>query len=120
MDFQARGGRTCGTENPDGRGSLSAAHRMSARTEPVAKKLEMSSLSAFSRRHLGPTPEEAAGMAHTLGCSSVDELISRVVPGGIRLDRPLKLPEALTEEEALQRLQQTMAANQVLRSFIGL
>jgi glycine dehydrogenase len=93
---------------------------MSARTEPAARNLEMSSPSAFSRRHLGPTEDEAADMARSLGCGSVDELISKVVPEGIRLSRPLRLPEALTEEGALQKLQDTMRGNQVVRSFIGL
>ena len=77
---------------------------MSARTEPAVKKPEMSSLSAFSRRHLGPTRDEAADMARSLGCASVDDLISKVVPDGIRLQKPLELPEALTEEQALQKL----------------
>ncbi|HSI62817.1 MAG TPA: aminomethyl-transferring glycine dehydrogenase, partial [Candidatus Saccharimonadia bacterium] len=93
---------------------------MSARTEPAVKKPEMSSLSAFSRRHLGPTRDEAAYMAHGLGCASVDDLISKVVPDGIRLRKPLELPEALTEEQALQKLKSTMERNRVVRSFIGL
>jgi glycine dehydrogenase len=80
----------------------------------------MSSLSAFSRRHLGPTRDEAADMARSLGCGSVDDLISKVVPDGIRLQKPLELPEALNEEQALQKLKETMGHNRVVRSFIGL
>jgi glycine dehydrogenase len=93
---------------------------MSARTEPTARISEMSSPSAFSRRHLGPTPEEAADMAHRLDCSSVDDLVSKVVPDGILSRQALRLPEALTEEQALQKLKDTMSRNQVVRSFIGL
>ena len=74
----------------------------------------------FSRRHLGPSPAEAADMAHSFGCASVDDLISQVVPAGIRKQEPLKLPAALTEEQALDKLKQTMGRNRVVRSFIGL
>src|SRR4051812_37874335 len=120
MDLQARHRRTGRTQRFNGRGGLSAAHRMSARIEPAVRKPEMSSLSAFSRRHLGPTPDEAADMARTLGCGSVDDLIDNVIPAGIRLPQSLRLPEALTEEQALQKLKCIMSRNRVLRSFIGL
>lgn len=80
----------------------------------------MSSLSAFSRRHLGPTPDEAAEMARAIGCTSVDDLMAKVVPGGIRSHEALRLPQALTEEQALQKLRATLGRNKVLRSFIGL
>src|SRR4051794_23216506 len=93
---------------------------MSARTEHAVRKPAMSSLSAFSRRHLGPTPDEAADMARTLGCGGVDDLIGKVMPAGIRLPQPLRLPDALTEEQALQKIKDTMGRNRVLRSFIGL
>lgn len=93
---------------------------MSARTEPIARNQEMSLPSAFSRRHIGPTPEEAANMAHALGCAGVDDLISKVVPQSIRSHKPLRLPAALTEEQALQKLRKTMDRNRVVRSFIGL
>ena len=59
-------------------------------------------------------------MARTLGCTNVDDLIGKVVPGGIRSNEALKLPKALTEEQALQKLKTTLGQNKVLRSFIGL
>jgi glycine dehydrogenase len=59
-------------------------------------------------------------MAQAAGCESVDQLIDAVVPGVIRRDQPLQLPPALTEEQALHRLKQLMAKNQVVRSFLGL
>jgi glycine dehydrogenase len=74
----------------------------------------------FATRHIGPTAEEAQAMAQELGCSSVEDLISQVVPAGIRKHTALELPEALSEEAALNKLRQTMSGNRVLRSFIGL
>jgi glycine dehydrogenase len=74
----------------------------------------------FSRRHIGPSPTEVASMLQTLGCSSLDELIDKVVPEAIRGRDALNLPPALSEEQALRRLKQIMGRNKVLRSFIGL
>ncbi len=68
----------------------------------------ISSLSCFSRRHIGPSPTETDAMLATLGCDSFDQLIDEVVPEDIRNRGPLHLPEPLTEEEALRRLRSIM------------
>ena len=75
---------------------------------------------SFSRRHIGPSPDEATALAKALGCNSVDELISKVVPPAIRKKEALNLPAALSEEHALKKLRATMQQNRVVRSFIGL
>ncbi len=80
----------------------------------------MASLSAFSRRHIGPSENETQQMLQALGCGSLDELMDHVVPGDIRSSVPLDLPEALTEAQALAELKAVMGRNQVLRSFIGM
>ena len=74
----------------------------------------------FSRRHIGPSESETTEMLQTLGCESLDQLIDQVVPSGIRLAKPLKLPRALSEEAAMLRLAETLGNNQVMRSFIGM
>ena len=74
----------------------------------------------FSRRHIGPSESETTEMLQTLGCESLDQLIDQVVPRGIRLAKPLKLPRALSEEAAMLRLAETLGNNQVMRSFIGM
>jgi len=71
----------------------------------------------FSRRHIGPSDSETAEMLRTLGCESLDQLIDQVVPSGIRLAKPLKLPRALSEEAAMLKLAETLGNNQVMRSF---
>ncbi|MEI6536690.1 MAG: glycine dehydrogenase (aminomethyl-transferring), partial [Verrucomicrobiaceae bacterium] len=80
----------------------------------------MPDTSAFSRRHIGPTPVEIQEMVHVTGCASIEELVEQVVPGVIRKRTALNLPEALTEEQALGRLKGIMSRNRVVRSFIGL
>jgi glycine dehydrogenase len=46
----------------------------------------------FSRRHIGPNPEETAEMLRTVGFDNLDALIDATVPKNIRLDRELNLP----------------------------
>jgi len=73
----------------------------------------------FRSRHLGSLTETQNEMIDALGYPGMDELIAAAVPAGIRLERPLELPEPLGEQEALARLGSIMGRNRVLRSFIG-
>src|SRR5713101_665808 len=74
----------------------------------------------FAARHLGPSPGDLQGMLETLGYASLDAFIEAVVPADIRLRRPLNLPPARTEQEALAELRRLAAQNQVFRSYIGM
>ncbi|MET0599211.1 MAG: aminomethyl-transferring glycine dehydrogenase [Mesorhizobium sp.] len=74
---------------------------------------------SFARRHIGPGPADIRAMLTTLGLPSVETLIAQAVPKSIRLDRAMDLPPAASEAEALAELSAKMAANQVLKSFIG-
>ena len=55
-----------------------------------------------------------------LEVSSLDELIDRTIPQGIRVERPLDLPAPATETEALAEIRALGAQNQVWRSYIGM
>ncbi|MBL9114573.1 MAG: aminomethyl-transferring glycine dehydrogenase [Verrucomicrobiaceae bacterium] len=74
----------------------------------------------FSRRHIGPSEQDAATMLRTLGARDLDALIEQVVPEAIRLRTELALPQELNEEGALKKLRATLSANKLVRSFIGL
>ena len=74
----------------------------------------------FIRRHLGPSRAEQAEMLKELGYSSLDAFIDATVPDNIRLRRPLALPAAQSEQEALAAFRAEMSANEVRRSFIGM
>ena len=80
----------------------------------------MDHTSAFVRRHIGPTPAEQDEMVRATGCGTLDELIAGIVPPDIRKTDALRLPEPLTEEQALCRMKRVMGGNRVVRSFIGL
>ncbi len=74
----------------------------------------------FSRRHIGPADAQRQHMLDAIGYSSLDELTGAALPPDIAARRGLELPGALTEEQALARLRELAAGNQVLTSMIGL
>ena len=80
----------------------------------------MTARADFRSRHLGPDETEIREMLDVIGHASIDSLIDAAVPAGIRADKPLDLPAALSETEALTELRSVMSHNQVLKSFIGL
>jgi glycine dehydrogenase len=74
---------------------------------------------SFARRHIGPNDDEVAAMLRELGFEQLDALIDATVPKNIRLDRPLDLPDAKSETEALAELRAIAKKNTVAKSFIG-
>ncbi len=59
-------------------------------------------------------------MLAILGLRDLDALTAAAVPADIRLARPLELPPARSEFEALRDLRTLASQNQVFRSFIGM
>jgi glycine dehydrogenase len=74
----------------------------------------------FQNRHIGPSAEDQAAMLATLGYDSLDAFIDAVVPADIRMREPLRIPEAKTERETLEKLRLLAAKNQVFRSYLGM
>jgi glycine dehydrogenase len=73
----------------------------------------------FQRRHIGPDKRETARMLKTIGEASLDSLINKTVPPAIRMNHELDLPEAMTEFEYLQHIQEVSLGNKVFRNYIG-
>ncbi|MCX6329382.1 MAG: aminomethyl-transferring glycine dehydrogenase, partial [Bacteroidia bacterium] len=73
----------------------------------------------FVTRHNGPREHELPQMLKTIGVNSLDQLIDKTVPQKIRLDKPLRLPEAMSEYEYLRYLKNIGSKNKMFRSFIG-
>jgi len=73
----------------------------------------------FLGRHIGPNEAEMAVMLAVIGQPSLEALTAAIVPESIRLTAPLALPAAVSEEEALAKLADIAARNEVFRSFIG-
>jgi len=78
------------------------------------------SAAPFAPRHLGPRAADLDAMLRTVGANSLDALIDEAVPAAIRTDRPLELPPALSEQEALTALAARAGQNQIFRSFLGM
>ena len=57
---------------------------------------------SFIRRHIGISDEAAAKMLEFLGFESLEDLISKTVPDGIRQKLELNLPHARTEVQSLK------------------
>ncbi|MCK6505325.1 aminomethyl-transferring glycine dehydrogenase [Myxococcota bacterium] len=83
---------------------------MAASSDPAAP---------FAARHLGPGPADIEQMLATLGVTDLDELIAQTVPGSIRTAAPLATGPAVSERDALERLADLAAENQVWRSYLG-
>src|SRR5262249_49035413 len=75
--------------------------------------------SDFSRRPIGPSPEDVGEMLSTIGVSDLGELISQTVPEAIRQAAPLALPAGISETEALQKLRIIADKNKIFTSLIG-
>jgi len=73
----------------------------------------------FMNRHNGPRKGEIPQMLKVIGVSSLDQLIDKTVPQNIRLEKPLRLPEAMSEYEYLNHLRSLGSKNRMFRSFIG-
>src|SRR5579863_2262089 len=74
----------------------------------------------FARRHIGPSPRDIEEMLTAVGVSSIEDLISETLPEGIRQSAPLEIGEALSETEALARVREMAARNQLMTSLIGM
>ena len=73
----------------------------------------------FIARHIGITPEEERKMLAVIGETSRQALIDSIVPRSIARSKPMDLPRAISEADALSELKQIAAKNKLLKSFIG-
>jgi glycine dehydrogenase len=73
----------------------------------------------FAGRHIGPNGQETSEMLATIGVASLEDLISKTIPGSIRIKGNLALPAASSEYEYLSQLKEVAAKNKVFKSYIG-
>jgi glycine dehydrogenase subunit 1 len=62
-------------------------------------------------RYTAVTEDDLREMLATIGVGSIDELFAELVPEGVRLERPLDLPEGMTEHEVYDHLRELAARN---------
>ncbi|MDG2090163.1 MAG: aminomethyl-transferring glycine dehydrogenase [Gammaproteobacteria bacterium] len=80
---------------------------------------ELQTHQEFIARHLGPDTEQQQSMLTQLGYSNMDEFIQAVVPASIRMHDALDMQGSVSEEEALNELQDLAKQNKVFKSYIG-
>ena len=73
----------------------------------------------FSRRHIGINNADKEEMLKVIGLDTLDQLIDKTVPSGIRMSRALNIPDSLSEYEYLRMVKSIAAKNKVFRNYIG-
>jgi len=77
------------------------------------------STAEFPTRHIGPDDADIATMLSALSVESMDELLAEVVPDSILDTQKMRVPDALSEADALQALEQLAGKNRVVRTLLG-
>ncbi|MAD58314.1 MAG: glycine dehydrogenase (aminomethyl-transferring) [Porticoccus sp.] len=80
---------------------------------------DLTSNAEFVGRHIGPSDEDKLTMLKSFGYESLESFIGAVVPKKIRLSGRLELDNAITEVEALNKLEDIAKKNKVYKNFIG-
>ncbi len=73
----------------------------------------------FANRHIGPNEEETKEMLATIGVSSMEALIGKTIPAGIKLKGKLDIPGPIDEFEYLAELKKVASKNKIFKSYIG-
>ncbi len=74
----------------------------------------------FSQRHLGPRQPEVNEMLEKIGVKSVNELVSKTIPGAIFKSDPLNLPNGISEQAYLERMRFIAGKNKPFKTYLGL
>ena len=75
---------------------------------------------AFALRHIGIQEKDLKTMYDIVGVNNIEELINETIPDDIRLKERLNLPDAVSEHDFLNLLQELSNKNKVFKSYIGL
>ncbi len=73
----------------------------------------------FANRHIGNNTTTQSEMLQTLNVSTLDELISQVIPANILTNKELAITEALSEYEYLMKVRAIAQKNILASNFIG-
>lgn len=74
----------------------------------------------FAYRHIGISDADLPEMLKVVGVDSVDALMHKVYPEGIFLEKPIDLPEPMTERELSEHLFELGSRNRIFTSYIGM
>ena len=74
----------------------------------------------FRNRHIGPNNDQQQQMLEYLGIKDLSELMEKALPEAIHYRGGSQLPDAISEDEALDRLHEIASNNRSTQSFMGL
>jgi len=80
----------------------------------------MNNTDQFVTRHNGPSASDVQAMLNKIDAPTLDALIDQTVPAAIRLQKPLNLPDGMSEYAFLQHLRDIAAKNKLFKNYIGL
>ena len=76
-------------------------------------------INSFENRHIGANQDDIKKMLNTIGLDSVDELIHQTIPNSILKNSPLKIEDAITENDYLKKLKDIADLNKNFDNYIG-
>ncbi len=77
-------------------------------------------LNKFLSRHIGPQDKDIKSMLDYLGFDSLNDLVQSVIPDNILSQYQSKIPQALSETEAIDQLGKYSKNNNIFKSLIGM
>ena len=76
-------------------------------------------LNSFENRHIGANDNDIKKMLNTIGLDSVDELIHQTIPNSILKNSPLKIEDAISENDYLNKIKEIGDLNKNFDNYIG-
>jgi glycine dehydrogenase len=73
----------------------------------------------FIHRHIGPGETDTKKMLKKIDAESLHQLINNTVPAAIRMNKPLNIPAAMSENEYLKHIKEVSLRNKVYKNYIG-
>lgn len=81
---------------------------------------QLENRSEFISRHIGSSEQQIKTMLDTVGATSLDSLMDKIVPKAILLPEPPRVGGGATEQEALVELKAIASLNKRYKSYIGM
>ena len=76
-------------------------------------------LNSFENRHIGANENDIKKMLNSIGLDSVDELIHQTIPNSILKNSPLKIEDAISENDYLNKIKEIADLNKNFDNYIG-
>lgn len=86
----------------------------------TARLKELINSEEFIGRHIGPDESQTQSMLASLQLESIDQLIGKTIPQGIRSETTQTLEDAKNEHQALQEIRAIASKNKIYKSYIGM